>query len=80
MFGRVISDKLPESLFENFESFKIFKKHKGDLSQKLPAPNMWLLVNYTKPKKHFVLKLIYFKTITNQQASNYKITPLTVQC
>ena len=46
MFGRVIWDKLPKCIFENF---KISKNHKSDLSQKLSKPNMWLLVNLTKP-------------------------------
>ena len=43
MFVRANWDKLPECLFENFEiaqinegNFKIYKNHKGDLSQKLP--------------------------------------------
>ena len=44
MFGRAIWDKLPVCIFENF-----FKNHEGDLSQKWPEPNMWLLVNHTKP-------------------------------
>ena len=30
-------------------NFKIFKNHEGDLSQKLPEPNICLLVNHTKP-------------------------------
>ena len=58
MFGRAISDKLPEGIFENFEitrvkqgQFQIFKNYDGDLSQKLPEANMWLLVNHTKPTK-----------------------------
>ena len=28
---------------------KICKNHEGDLSQKLAEPNMWFLVNQTKP-------------------------------
>ena len=43
MFGRVIWDKLPECIL------KIFKNHEGVLFQKLPEPNMQLLVNNTKP-------------------------------
>ena len=31
-------------------NLKISKNHEGDLSAKLPEPNMWLLVNHTKPK------------------------------
>ena len=34
----------------NEGNFKIFKNHQGDLSQKLHEPNMWLLVNHTKPR------------------------------
>ena len=56
MFERAIWDKLPESIFLNFEvavenetNFKIFKIHDGGLSHKLPEPNMLLLVNHTKP-------------------------------
>ena len=30
--------------------FKIFKNDEGDLSQKLPKPKMWVLVNHTKPR------------------------------
>ena len=30
-------------------NFKIFKHQDGDLSQKSPEPNMWLLVNHTEP-------------------------------
>ena len=47
MFGRAIWDKLPECIFEIFENarvkrgnFKILKNHEGDLSLKLPEPNM----------------------------------------
>ena len=57
MFGRAIWDKLLECIFETFWNFKIFKNHEGALSQKLLKPNMWLLVNHTKPT-NTVLKLI----------------------
>ena len=30
-------------------NFKIFKNREGDLFKKLPKPNIWLLVNHTKP-------------------------------
>ena len=43
MFGRAIWDKSPEG------NFKIFKNYDGDLSQEPPEPDMWLLVNHTKP-------------------------------
>ena len=49
VFGSAIWDKFSECIFENFEIFKIFKNHDGDLSQKSPETNMWLLVNHTKP-------------------------------
>ena len=54
MFGMMIWDKLPECIFKSSEiseecDFKIFKYHEGDLSEKLLEPNMWLLVNHTKP-------------------------------
>ena len=47
MFGRNIWLNYPNKIFENFEiaqikrgHFKIFKIHVGDLSQRLPEPNM----------------------------------------
>ena len=47
MFGRAIWNKFSEFIFENFEiarvkrgNFKFFKHHAGDVSQKLPEPNM----------------------------------------
>ena len=47
MFGSAIWDKLPECVFEHFESAqvtiaisKIFKNHIIDLSKKLLEPNM----------------------------------------
>ena len=57
MSGKAFWNKFPEGIFENFETtrvlpesdFKIFKNHKGDLSQKLPKPKMWLVVHHTKP-------------------------------
>ena len=55
MFGSVIWDKLPECIFENFETALVkwqqlqnFKNHERDISQKSHEPNMWLLVNHTK--------------------------------
>ena len=66
MLGRAIWDKLSECIFENFEiarvkpgNFKIFENYEGGLSQKSPEPNMWLLVNHTKPTKTlYVSKLM----------------------
>ena len=56
MFGRTICDKLPKCIVENSEiacvkqgQFQNFQKSQGWFSQKLLKPNMWLLVNYTKP-------------------------------
>ena len=83
MFGRAIWDKLPEYIFafSSFYStnFKIFKNHEGDLSSTVkdlfPEPNMWLLVNHTKPTN--TVQLISFnsgqlqiseRAITKQQA------------
>ena len=47
MFKGANWDKLPERIFENFEiarvkreQFQNFQKSRGDLSQKLPKPNM----------------------------------------
>ena len=67
MFGKVIWDKLSKCVFENFEiapveweQFQNYKNQAGGLSQKLPQPNMWLLVNYTKPTIHFVLIYLIF--------------------
>ena len=57
MFARAIWYKLPKCIFKNSKiarkknesNFKIFKNHEGDLYQELSEPNMWLLINYTKP-------------------------------
>ena len=43
MFGRAIWNKLPECIFENFEAARV-KRGESDLYQKLPEPNIWLLV------------------------------------
>ena len=56
VFGRAIWYKLLQCIFEKFEflklwnegNFKISKNHEGDISQKSPEPNMWLLDNHTK--------------------------------
>ena len=56
-----IWDKLPESIFGNFGGSKFSKITGGDLSPKSPEPNLWLLVNHTKPK-NTVLKLISFNS------------------
>ena len=34
----------------NKGNFKILKNNNGDLSQKSPKPNMFLLINHTNPK------------------------------
>ena len=77
MFGRAIClpilDKLREFIFE------LLEWNEGDLSQKLPEPNMWLLVNHTKPTNPLYWNLLT-RAITNQRDGNYKITLLTVQC
>ena len=62
-----------------------FQKSWG-LSQELPKPSMWLLVNHTKPK-HFVLNLLSFgsrQLQISQRAitkivGNCKITSITMQ-
>ena len=50
---KAIWDKLPEYIFENFEIAQVIRglllNQKGDLSQKLPEPNLWLLVNHSQP-------------------------------
>ena len=72
MFGKPIWDKLPECIFENFEiesnvgNFKILKNHDGDLSQKAFQPNMWLLVNHTKPTKVLYHNLGNYKSGSGQ--------------
>ena len=38
---------------KNESNFKLSKNHEGDLSKKLHEPNMWLLVNHTKPTNTF---------------------------
>ena len=39
-----------EGNLKNEYNFKIFKNHEGDLSQKSPEPDVWLLFNHTKSK------------------------------
>ena len=80
MFGRAIWDKLPKCIFENFEiarvkrgQFQKFWKLWGWFIPRIAPTNMWLLVNHTKPIKHFVLKLISFK-IGQWQINEWAIT------
>ena len=50
---KTIWDKLPEYIFQNFKIPQVKRglllNKKGDLSQKLPEPNLWLLVNHAQP-------------------------------
>ena len=48
MFGRVVWDKLPECILKIMK-FQNFQKSLGWFIPKLLEPNMWLLVNHTKP-------------------------------
>ena len=77
MFGRAIYDKLPESIFENYQ--KIFKNHEDDLSKNCPNQicDYWLI---THNQQTVCIEINTFKqqVTTNQRADNYKITPLTV--
>ena len=41
--------KIFKIVLVKLSDFKIFKNLEGDLSQKLPEPNICLLVNHTKP-------------------------------
>ena len=61
MVGRAMIN-CPSAFSKTLKFEKIFKNHESNISQKLPEPNMWLLVNHTKPKRHFVLKLVYFNS------------------
>ena len=56
----------------------IFKNHDGDLSQKSPELNMWLLVNHTKPTLCVETNIFQQGAIIDQRAGNYKITPLSL--
>ena len=65
MFNRAIWDKLPECIS------KIFKNHEGDLTQTSPEPNMWLLVNHTKPRNtsywnYYLLTVGNYKSASGQ--------------
>ena len=69
MLGTAIWEKLPEC------NFKIFENHKDDLSQKSPEPNMWLLVNHTKPTNtlywnYYLLKAGNYKSVSGQALNN----------
>ena len=61
------------SSIDNEGNFNIFRNHEGDLSQKSPNPNMWLLVNHSKASNTFYCNN-FFLTV-----GNYKITPLKLQ-
>ena len=56
-FGGRLGINLPSSFLKilrlSESNFKISKNHKGNLSKKLHEPNMWLLVNHTKPTNTF---------------------------
>ena len=64
-------------------SLKIINSHHmvgSDLSQKSPEPNMWLLVNYTKPTNILYCNWYLLRADNYKSAArNYKVTPLTVQ-
>ena len=65
MFNRAIWDKLPECIP------KIFKNHESDLTQTSPEPNMWLLVNHTKPRNtsywnYYLLTVGNYKSASGQ--------------
>ena len=79
--GRRLRINFPSSflkmlkLSEKSESnFKIFKNHEGDLSQKLRKPNMWLLVNHTKPTNTFYWNW-YILRAGNYKSASGKILP-----
>ena len=57
MFGRAIGMNCLSAFLKilklpkwNKGNFKILKNNNGDLSQKSPKPNMFLLINHTNPK------------------------------
>ena len=58
-------------------SLKIWKNHKGDLSQKFPEPNIWSLVNHTK---HFTLKLVSLNSGLLQDNSINGAILITTNC
>ena len=58
MFGRVIWDKVPECIFENFEitgvkqgNFKIFTNHEGDLSPNYPKSQYLIIFSWEVSEK-----------------------------
>ena len=86
---------MPECIFENFENARMKLQQfqnifEGDLSQNWPEPNMWLLINHTKPTNKVLkqsiesiqsIELISFNN-GQLQISVRAITktPLTVRC
>ena len=58
-------------------NFKIFQICQGDLSQKLPEPNMWLLVNHTKPTSTLYLNQ-YLLTAGNYKSASGQLQNNTV--
>ena len=47
-------------LEQNEGNFKIFKNHEGDISQKLPEPNIWLLINHTPKQQTLCIEIDTF--------------------
>ena len=51
-------------------SFKFFKNHDGDLSQKPPERNMWLLVSDNNPKTLYIETNVNYKSTSGQLQNN----------
>ena len=65
--------KILKFLEWNKDNFKILRDRKGELSQKWPEPNMWLLVNHTKPT------ITVYWSQYHLTAGNYKSTDEQLQ-
>ena len=89
MFGRAVWDKFLKCIFEHFEiapvklgQFQNFQKSQGWLSQKLLQPNMWLLVNYTKPTSplywNYLLSVGNYKSASRQLENSGQLQNNTI--
>ena len=72
MFGRAIWGKLPECIFENIE-----------IARELSEPNMWLLVNHTKPTNtlhwnYYILTAGIYKSASKQLQNSGRLQSNTI--
>ena len=91
MFGRTISEKLPKCIFENFANCQTHKNEGMAVSKFSEIKKTVYLKNHSNQTCDYYWLITSNqqtlfcctetkRTITNQQASSYKILLLTVKC